>query len=159
VIIGGAMAGAASAILLRRQDPTIRVLILEKSTAFGRRVGEATVEVSAYFLGRILGLTSYLNEAHLIKQGMRFWFFNDQTAKLDDCSEIGGRYMARVPSYQLDRSTVDEELLRRAVASGAEPSPTSKGVSVPGVWQSTLPGIKPAFRRSSEIELRHAAPY
>jgi flavin-dependent dehydrogenase len=120
VIVGGALAGAASAILLRRQDPNIRVLILEKSAAFGRRVGEATVEVSAYFLGRILGLTSYLNEAHLIKQGMRFWFFNERTAKLDDCSEIGGRYMARVPSYQLDRSTVDEEVLRRAVASGAE---------------------------------------
>jgi len=120
VIIGGALAGAASAILLRRQDPSIRLLVVEKSNSFGRRVGEATVEVSAYFLGRILGLTTYLNEAHLIKQGMRFWFCNEQTTKLDQCSEIGGRYMARVPSYQLDRSTVDEEVLRRAAAAGAE---------------------------------------
>src|SRR3954471_12630924 len=92
VIVGGALAGAASALLLRRQDPGIRILIVEKSAAFGRRVGEATVEVSAYFLGRILGLTTYLNEAHLVKQGMRFWFFNEKTATLEDCSEIGGRY-------------------------------------------------------------------
>ena len=56
-IIGGALAGAAAAILLLRAQPKLRVLIVEKSAAFGRRVGEATVEVSAYFLGRILGLT------------------------------------------------------------------------------------------------------
>jgi len=120
VIVGGALAGAASAILLRRKDPSIRILIVEKSAAFGRRVGEATVEVSAYFLGRILGLTTYLNEAHLVKQGMRFWFCNNECNSLEECSEIGGRYMARVPAYQVDRSTLDEEVLRRACAVGAE---------------------------------------
>ena len=94
--------------------------MVEKSAAFGRRVGEATVEVSAYFLGRILGLTTYLNEAHLVKQGMRFWFCNKDSTSLEDCSEIGGRYMARVPAYQVDRSTLDEELLCRACQAGAE---------------------------------------
>src|SRR5258705_13210514 len=93
-IIGGVLAGAATAILLLREQPTLRVVIVEKSAAFGRRVGEATVEVSAYFLGRILGLTQYLNDAHLVKQGMRFWFANASTRTLEDCSEIGGRYLA-----------------------------------------------------------------
>jgi flavin-dependent dehydrogenase len=120
VIIGGALAGAASAILLLRQRPELRVLILEKSTAFSRRVGEATVEISAYFLGRILGLTQYLNEAHLVKQGMRFWFSNGEAATLEECSEIGGGYLARVPAYQVDRSTLDAEVLRRAGELGAE---------------------------------------
>src|SRR4051812_23273992 len=90
VIIGGALSGAATAILLLREHPGLRVLIVEKSTAFTRRVGEATVEISGYFLGRVLGLTQYLNEAHLVKQGMRFWFFNERTTSLEDCSEIGG---------------------------------------------------------------------
>src|SRR5207244_8335025 len=108
VVIGGALAGAATAILLRREAPNLRVLIVEKSAAFGRRVGEATVEVSACFFGRVLGLTQYLNEAHLVKQGMRFWFANADAQSLEDCSEIGGRYMARVPGYQVDRSTLDE---------------------------------------------------
>jgi len=119
-IIGGALSGAATAILLLREQPKLRVLIVEKSAAFTRRVGEATVEVSGYFLGRVLGLTQYLNEAHLVKQGMRFWFFNGRTQSLDECSEIGGGYLARVPGYQVDRAKLDEEVLRRAQASGAE---------------------------------------
>jgi len=120
VIIGGALAGAATAMLLLRQQPKLRVLIVEKSAAFTRRVGEATVEVSGYFLSRVLGLTQHLNEAHLAKQGMRFWFFNEETKALDQCSEIGGRYLARVPAYQVDRAVLDEEVLRRACALGAE---------------------------------------
>src|SRR4029079_12992860 len=74
LIMGGALSGGATATLLLRQNPGIRILILEKSTKLSRRVGEATVEVSAYFMGRVLGLTQYLNESHLAKQGLRFWF-------------------------------------------------------------------------------------
>jgi flavin-dependent dehydrogenase len=103
-----------------RGRPELKVLIVEKSAAFGRRVGEATVEVSGYFLCRVLGLTQHLNEAHLVKQGMRFWFFNSQTTSLPDCSEIGGRYLSRVPSFQVDRAVLDEEVLRRAKSAGAE---------------------------------------
>src|SRR5579859_903063 len=118
VIIGGALAGAATAILLKRERPDLKVVILEKSSAFGRRVGEATVEISGYFLCRVLGLTQYLNESHLVKQGMRFWFFNERTKELPDCSEIGGRYLSRVPAFQVDRAALDEEVLRRAAALG-----------------------------------------
>jgi flavin-dependent dehydrogenase len=120
VIIGGALAGASTAILLLRERPQLRVLVVEKSTSFGRRVGEATVEVSGYFLSRVLGLTQYLNEAHLVKQGMRFWFFNQRATTLEECSEIGGTYLARVPAYQVDRSTLDAEVLRRAGEMGIE---------------------------------------
>src|SRR6266542_981204 len=120
VIIGGALSGAAAAMLLLREQPKLRVLIVEKSAAFTRRVGEATVEISGYFLSRVLGLTQHLNEAHLVKQGMRFWFFNGATRSLADCSEIGGRYLARVPAYQVDRAVLDEEVLRRACALGAQ---------------------------------------
>ncbi|HLH52227.1 MAG TPA: NAD(P)/FAD-dependent oxidoreductase [Verrucomicrobiae bacterium] len=120
VIVGGALAGSAAAILLKRELPQLRILVLEKSSAFGRRVGEATVEISGYFLGRVLGLTQHLNESHLVKQGMRFWFFNERTAQLPDCSEVGGRYLARVPAYQVDRAVLDEEVLRRAASLGTE---------------------------------------
>ncbi len=120
VIIGGSLAGAASALLLLREYPALKVLIVEKSAAFTRRVGEASVEVSGYFLCRVLGLTQYLNEAHLVKQGMRFWFYNENTETIADCAEIGGRYLARVPAFQLDRAALDEEVLRRATAAGAQ---------------------------------------
>jgi flavin-dependent dehydrogenase len=87
---------------------------------FSRRVGEATVEISGYFLCRVLGLTQYLNESHLVKQGMRFWFTNAKVKTLADSSEIGGKYLSRVPAFQVDRAALDEEVLRRAVAWGAE---------------------------------------
>src|SRR5258707_6697452 len=102
IIGGGALAGAATAILLLREQPQLRILILEKSSVFGRRVGEATVEISGYFLCRVLWLTQYLNEAHLVKQGMRFWFTNSRAQTLDDCSEIGGKYLSRVAAFQSD---------------------------------------------------------
>lgn len=120
IVIGGALSGAAAATLLLQEQPSLKILILEKSTVFSRRVGEATVEVSSYFLMRCLGLTQYLNHNHLNKNGLRFWFFNHRTQTLDQCSEIGGRYLSRVPAYLIDRSTMDEEILRRAVALGAQ---------------------------------------
>ena len=56
----GKLAGAATACLLRRRNPGLRVLILERSERFKRRVGESTVEISALFLGRVLGLLQRL---------------------------------------------------------------------------------------------------
>jgi len=120
IVIGGALSGAATALLLLRQNAGMRVLIVEKAERLTRRVGEATVEVSAYFLGRVLGLTKYLNEAHLVKQGLRFYFANEEVETLAEASELGARYQVRLPSYQLDRATFDEEVLRQAVAAGAK---------------------------------------
>src|SRR2546426_6338571 len=108
-VVGGALSGGAVAILLLRQVPQLKILLIEKSAAFGRRVGEATVELSGYFLGRVLGLTQHLNEAHLVKQGMRFWFFNERAQSLPECSEIGGRYLSRVASYQGGRAGLGQE--------------------------------------------------
>src|SRR5687768_5987325 len=86
IIVGGALAGGATANLLLRRNPGLRVLILDKSERFDRRVGESTVEISAFFLGRVLGLSDYLNQNHLVKQGMRFWFTNDRVSNLAECS-------------------------------------------------------------------------
>jgi flavin-dependent dehydrogenase len=120
IVIGGALAGAATATLLLRRDPAMRVLIVERSDRLTRRVGESTVEISAYFLGRVLGLTDHLNQEHLTKQGMRFWFANDSTRTIADCSETGPTYNVRFPGYQVDRAVLDEEVLARAVKAGAK---------------------------------------
>lgn len=119
VVIGGALSGAATAILLLRRNPGIRVLIVEKSEKLTRRVGEATVEVSGFFMCRVLGMTHYLNENHLVKQGLRFWFQNDDVSSLGEASELGAKYLSRIPSFQLDRAAFDEEVLRRAGEAGA----------------------------------------
>ncbi len=119
IIIGGALSGSSTALLLLEKDPAIRVLIVEKSSAFKRRVGESTVEISAFFLGKVLGLSGHLAEHHLVKQGLRFWFANKATVSLADCSEIGPKYQVRLPGYQVDRAVLDEELLARARNAGA----------------------------------------
>jgi flavin-dependent dehydrogenase len=119
IVVGGALSGSATTCLLLRRNPQLRVLILERTEQLKRRVGESTVEISAYFLGRVLGLTDHLLEKHLPKQGMRFWFSNPSARALNECSETGPRYNVRLPGYQVDRAVLDEHLLGEAVKEGA----------------------------------------
>lgn len=119
IIVGGALSGSATACLLLRRNPKLRVLILERNENLKRRVGEATVEISAYFLGRVLGLTEHMLHHQLPKQGLRFWFLNEKTRQLDQCSETGPGYNVRIPGYQLDRAVLDEHVLATAVNEGA----------------------------------------
>ena len=138
-IIGGAISGASTATMLLRRDPTLRVLIIERSAQFERRVGESTIEISTFFLNRVLDLTEHLNEKHYVKQGLRFWYSNDQAKKFDDCSEVGGKFLTRVPAFMVDRAVLDEEVLRRAIALGAEcrrPEHLVKTELVPGDQQT-----------------------
>src|ERR1051326_5188592 len=106
--------------MIKRHRPNARVLIIEKTTAFDRKVGESTTEVSSCFLTRILGLTNYLGHEQLTKQGLRLWFANRPEQAFDDCVEIGARYQARIPTFQVDRAKLDAHLLRLAEAAGAE---------------------------------------
>ncbi|HEY6929003.1 MAG TPA: NAD(P)/FAD-dependent oxidoreductase [Thermoanaerobaculia bacterium] len=120
VIVGGAVAGASTAILLRRRRPDLKVLIAEKTDRFDWKVGESTVEISAYFLTRVLRQYDHLSREQLPKQAFRYWFFNDQVHNLREASEVGPTQLARTPSFQLDRSKLDEHLLRVAAEEGTE---------------------------------------
>lgn len=119
IVVGGALSGSATSCLMLRRNPKLRILILERTAQLKRRVGESTVEISAYFLGRVLGLTDHLLEKHLPKQGMRFWFSNSSARALNECSETGPRYNVRLPGYQVDRAVLDEHVLAKAVEAGA----------------------------------------
>ncbi|MFY8269634.1 MAG: NAD(P)/FAD-dependent oxidoreductase, partial [Terrimicrobiaceae bacterium] len=120
IVIGGALSGASTAFLLKRRNPALRVLVVEKGTAFKRRVGEATTEVSSFFLTRMLGLTGFLAQTQISKNGLRFWFSKGGQGRTANCSELGGRYLSTVPAYLVDRSVLDEEILRRAAHAGVE---------------------------------------
>jgi len=119
-IIGGAFSGAATAVMLKRKRPSARVLIIEKTAAFDRKVGESTTEVSSCYMTRILGLTNYLGHDQLAKQGLRFWFCNRPDQPFDDCVEIGARYQARLPTFQVDRAKLDSHMLALAVHAGCD---------------------------------------
>ncbi len=119
-IIGGAFSGAATALMLKRKRPEARILIIEKSAEFNRKVGESTTEVSSCYMTRILGLTHYLGHHHLAKQGLRLWFSNQPDQPFDNCVEVGTRYQSRLPGYQVDRAKLDSHMLNRAVQSGCD---------------------------------------
>lgn len=120
VIIGGAFSGASTGLLLRRNNPGLRVLIIERTEAFDRKVGESTTEVSSGFLTRTLGLAHYLSHHQLTKQGLRMWFCDSPDGKFDECAEIGGGYNSRISGFQVDRATLDEHILQEAVKAGCE---------------------------------------
>ena len=126
VVVGGALAGAAAALLLARKRPSARILVVEPQTAFPRKVGEATVETSAYFLRSVLGLGGHLDLEQLPKHGLRYWFSDDgksdggERRRFAELSEVAPRALADVPTFQLDRSRLDEAVLAAAAAAGCE---------------------------------------
>ncbi|MEM7051352.1 MAG: NAD(P)/FAD-dependent oxidoreductase [Acidobacteriota bacterium] len=120
VVIGGAFAGGAFSGLLRRLHPTARVLVVESQERFGRKVGEATVEVSAFFLHRVLGLYDVLSREHLPKHGLRYWFSDRTDRPLGEMAEVGSARLPLLPTFQLDRSKLDETILEHAAEGGAE---------------------------------------
>lgn len=130
VILGGAFSGAAAAVLLRREAPQLRVLIVEKAAEFDAKVGEATTELSAMFLTRRLALWQHLESEHLPKEGLRYWFSNERVTSLYDASEAGGYLRSTVPSFQLRRDVLDEHLLKIAGEEGAEVLRPARAVDV-----------------------------
>ena len=120
VILGGAFSGASAAILLRRDAPHLRVLIVEKAERFDEKVGEATTEMSAMFLTRRLAMWHHLEREQLPKEGLRYWFTNERVTGHANASETGGVIRSTIPAFQLRRDALDEHLLATAVAEGAE---------------------------------------
>ena len=120
VIIGGAFSGAATALMLKRQRPEARLLLIEKAAEFDRKVGESTTELSSCYMTRILGLNHHLGHEQLAKQGLRMWFSKRADQPFDDCVEIGARYQTRLQTFQVDRAKLDSHMLNLAVAADSD---------------------------------------
>ncbi len=120
LILGGSLSGASMGLLLKRLEASWSVAIVEKSRAFKRRVGESTSEVGGCFLTRVLRLSQYLSQEQVVKHGLRLWFQKEGNDCLVRCGEIGPFFQARLPTYQLDRSTLDQHVLDTAQAEGCE---------------------------------------
>lgn len=121
VILGGGLAGGLLARQMRLQRPDLRVLCLERSNGTDFKVGEATVELFSNYLVRKLGLTTYLYENHLPKNGLRFFFDREgKDAPIEQMSEIGSYSLPFHPSFQLDRSTLERELRDGSTRLGAD---------------------------------------
>ena len=120
-VLGGGLAGGLLARQMRLQRPDLRILVLERSQETSYKVGEATVELFSNYLVRKLGLSTYLYEHHLPKNGLRFFFDDHGTsAPITEMSELGSYGLPFHPSFQLDRSALERELRDGSAARGAE---------------------------------------
>jgi len=111
-IIGGGLVGNLLARQLRRHSPELSVALFERDTERTYKVGESTVEIAANYLSRRLGLSTYLYQEHLPKNGLRFFFDTEaKDAPLHEMSEIGLGGMPPYPSFQFDRARLEKDLL------------------------------------------------
>jgi len=115
------MAGGMLARQLLRSVPGIRLALFDKGGEPDWRVGESTVELASHYLIRRLGLSRYMYEEQLPKNGLRY-FFDDPTKStpLVEMSEIGSQSLPFHPSFQLDRARLDADLRRMVGEAGAE---------------------------------------
>jgi flavin-dependent dehydrogenase len=74
------------------------------------KVGESTVSVGTYYLANILELKDYLNQYHLPKLGLRY-FFGDVRRPFQERPELGqSEFFQRSHPYQLDRGRLEADL-------------------------------------------------
>ncbi|MCX7808274.1 MAG: NAD(P)/FAD-dependent oxidoreductase, partial [Deltaproteobacteria bacterium] len=122
VIMGGGLAGLTTALYLRRSMPLLRVAVVEPTVRpleeACHKVGESSVEVGAHFFDTVCGLRNYLLERHLVKNGLRY-FVGDTRGPLAARREIGPSEQPVVPSYQLDRGRLENDLREMVIAQGA----------------------------------------
>jgi flavin-dependent dehydrogenase len=112
VVCGGGLAGLTLGLQLRRELPTLRVLVVEKTArplpVGCHKVGESSVELGSQYF-ESLGLREYLKEKQIFKHGLRF-FPGGGHLPLEQRFEIGPMQEPIVPSYQLDRGTYETDL-------------------------------------------------
>ncbi|HVY80722.1 MAG TPA: tryptophan 7-halogenase [Steroidobacteraceae bacterium] len=121
VVMGGGLAGLTLALQLRRQLPSLDIVVLERLRhpvpEAAHKIGESSVEIAAEYFGRVLGLEEHLQTQQLKKFGFRF-FFSDGRDRIDDVVELGAsRYLA-TPSYQLDRGIFENFLAEHVQSLG-----------------------------------------
>jgi flavin-dependent dehydrogenase len=122
VIIGAGLAGLSLARQLLLQSDRVRILQIDKRGQIppaGQKVGEATVQCSGYYFSKVLELEEYLLREHYLKYNLRFYWktAGQDNSRFESYSQSYIRGMSNVPTYQLDRNKIEDELLRRNLAT------------------------------------------
>lgn len=113
VVIGSGIAGGFLARQLKLARPAFSILVLEVAEKIEDfKVGESTVEVSSSYMIRRLGLSTYLYQHQLPKNGLRFFFDSpEKDMALPEMSEIGTDGLPYHPSFQLERASLERDLV------------------------------------------------
>jgi len=124
VILGGGLAGMGLALEIIAERPDTSILILEKRSlphpAAAFKIGESSVELGAYYLRDVLGLSAHLDEDQLPKYGLRFFFNRPGHQRLEDGLEMGLTRSFPSPSHQIDRGRLENHMVERVRAAGID---------------------------------------
>jgi flavin-dependent dehydrogenase len=113
VICGGGLAGLTLARQLKMEMPDLSVAVVDRlarplpEAAF--KVGESSIELGTYYFGQVLKLHEYFHKRHLPKLGLRF-FVGKSDGPIEERPEVGISAFASVPSYQIDRGRLENDL-------------------------------------------------
>jgi len=145
-IIGGGLAGNLLARHLRRALPELSVAVFDRSKEASFKVGESTVEIATHYLSQRLGLSTYLYEEHLPKNGLRFFFDTpERDTTLVEMSELGSYSYPPLPAFQVDRARLEADLWSMNQADGVD---LHLGVRVDDVQIDDRPAGKGPRRHS-----------
>lgn len=113
VICGGGLAGLTLARQLRLELPDLSVAVIDRLTSplpeAAFKVGESSIELGTYYYGQVLKLDKYFRTRHLPKLGLRF-FMGKSQQQLAARPETGPDLFPPVPSYQIDRGRLENDL-------------------------------------------------
>ena len=130
-ILGGGLAGNLLARQLTRSTSGLRIGLFEKSSESSWKVGESVVEIGSHYLITRQGLSRYLYERHLPKNGLRYFFDNEtRSLPLWEMSEIGPVNLPYHPAFQIDRARLEADLFKMNAAAGID---VQRGVRVRGL--------------------------
>src|SRR2546429_2826523 len=116
MIVGAGLAGLSLARqLLLNSDKSI--LLLDKRSAIPpphQKVGEATVQLSAYYFSKVLDLEEHLFREHYLKYNLRFYWKTPgrENRCFEDYSQAYIRNVSNIATYQLNRNKLEGEMLR-----------------------------------------------
>ncbi len=115
VIVGAGLAGLSLARQLLMNSAK-EVLLLEKRVEVPpprQKVGEATVQLSAYYFSKVLDLEEHLLREHFMKYNLRFFWATPgrHNDSYEDYSQSYIRTLSNIATYQLDRNVLEGELL------------------------------------------------
>jgi flavin-dependent dehydrogenase len=116
LIIGAGLAGLSLARqLLLTSDK--KILLIDKRSQIPsphQKVGEATVQMSAYYFSKVLDLEEHLLREHFMKYNLRFYWktAGRENSNFEDYGQAYIRHLSNIASYQLDRNKLEGEMLR-----------------------------------------------